>query len=169
MCIRDRGSCATLPAATNAPTSRGAHACGDTMCPYPRAITCRLFGKSCATAVPYAGGVTGSMPPDSSSTGLSLFTGSAKSAGMRPRGHTPHTASVCSASRRVASPASAACSPPGRMRGTSSAHVTEKCSAAFICSARLPDSAGLAANSGASSPAAASASISGSRLTVSGV
>ena len=62
---------------------------------------------------PYAGGVTGSMPPEKSSTGTSVGDRRRSRAGMVPRGHTSQTASAARASGAWAAPASARCSARG--------------------------------------------------------
>jgi hypothetical protein len=42
----EAGSVAKLGSSMNAAINRGAHACGETMCPYPRATMCRLWRAS---------------------------------------------------------------------------------------------------------------------------
>ena len=87
---------------------------------------CRLAGSVFATSAPFAGGVTGSSPPDRISTGTSLLTGVVASAAAAPFGQTSQTASARSRQRLRAHvgercrDASAA-----DTRGTSSAQVTE--------------------------------------------
>ena len=92
------GSDANVGSSMNAAMRRGAHACGETMWPYPLAMMWRLFFSVFATSSPPAGGVTGSRPPDRISTGMSLVTGVAASAGALPCGQTSQTASTRSAS-----------------------------------------------------------------------
>ncbi len=89
---RTRSSFANPASSTNDAIRRGPHALGETMWPNPLATMCLLLASVFATSSPLAGGVTGSSAPENRSTGLSLATGCAKSAGMRPRGHTLHTA-----------------------------------------------------------------------------
>ena len=83
-----------LPRRTTRPDAdrtRGATRCGRSRV----ATMCRLLASVFATSAPYAGGVTGSRPPDKSSTGLSLTTGCAKSRGhaaLRP--HVAHPSDI---------------------------------------------------------------------------
>ncbi|GMV07268.1 MAG: hypothetical protein AMXMBFR53_35430 [Gemmatimonadota bacterium] len=48
--------------------------------------TCRLFGQRRATSSAFAGGVTGSLPPESRSAGLSEATGAKYASGRRAEG-----------------------------------------------------------------------------------
>ena len=77
----------------------------------------RLAGSVFATSAPFAGGVTGSSPPERIRTGTSLFTGVVASVGATPFGHAAHTASARSASVFVRSGASVRAASAADTRG----------------------------------------------------
>ena len=114
--------------------------------------------------------MTGSSRRTAAAPACRSCTGCAKSAGMRAaRPHAADGDHAVARCRASAGRRALRASRSGVMRGTSSAQVTEKCSAAFICSARLPvNDRGRGEQRRRSRRAAASASISGSRLAVSG-
>src|SRR3546814_6854661 len=63
-----------------------------TLWPWPRSTRERPLGRVFTTRSAYAGGVTGSSSPDSSSAGTSLASGWWKSSGRLPFGHASHCA-----------------------------------------------------------------------------
>ena len=148
----------TPASSTKAAMSRGPHAVVRRRCGRSRAPRCAgRSEESFATSAPYAGGVTGSIPPEKMRVGTSLFTG-VREVGRHcaTRPHAADRDGLLREAACVGRSASTVLSASGVMRGTSSAHVTEKCSAR-VRSARTRAcvALGFAANSGANSPFAA--------------